>query len=92
MVIFIKAKPKSKKEFVKKIDATHYVVAVNEPPVDNKANEAIIKSLANYFNISKSLIVITAGQNTKQKIVEVSLTLEELEKIGEPSVKQTSML
>lgn len=40
----------------------------------------------------KSKIAITAGQNTKQKIVEVSLTLEELEKIGEPSVKQTSML
>lgn len=38
MIIFVRAKPKSKKKFVKKIDATHYVVAVKEPPVDNKTN------------------------------------------------------
>ena len=45
MILYVKAKPKSKKEFIKQIDETHFVVAVHEPPEDGKANEAIRKSL-----------------------------------------------
>lgn len=92
MKIFIKAKPKSKKELIKKIDATHYVVSVKEPPINNKANDAILKSLAQYFDLPNSSIDIISGKTTKQKIIEIPLSLEELEKIGKPSAKQMKML
>lgn len=91
MKIFVKAKPKSKKEFVKKIDATHYIVAVKEPPVNNKANEAIVKLLGSYFNVSPSLVIIASGHTARQKIVEVPFAIEDLEKIGEPKQVQAKM-
>ena len=78
MKIFVKAKPKSKKEFVKKIDDVHYIVAVSEPPVGGLANQAIIKSLADYFHKPKSQIFILIGEKSKQKIIEVPITEGEL--------------
>lgn len=78
MKIFIRAKPKSKREYVKKVDNTHYIVAVKEPPVSGKANQAIIKSLAEYFHKPSSQINILHGETSKQKIIEISLTQEEL--------------
>lgn len=77
MKIFVKAKPKARKAYIKKIDDTHYVVAVNEPPVSGKANQAIIKSLAEYFSKPSSQIAIITGEKSKQKIVEIPVTLEE---------------
>jgi uncharacterized protein YggU (UPF0235/DUF167 family) len=42
MKIFVKTKPKSKENKVEKIDDQHFTVSVKEPPMDNKANLAII--------------------------------------------------
>lgn len=41
------------------------------PPVDGKANEALVKLLAEYFNISKSAISIVGGKSTPRKMVDV---------------------
>ncbi len=71
MRIFIKAKPRSKKEYVKKIDDTHYIVAVHEPSDSGKANKAIIKSLAKYFGFPPSQINIVSGETSKNKVVEI---------------------
>jgi hypothetical protein len=71
MKIYIKVKPKSKKEFVKKIDDTHYVVAVSEPPTEGKANNAVIEALAEFFQTPKSQIFIISGKSSRQKIVEI---------------------
>lgn len=73
MKIYIKVKPKSKKEFVKKIDDTHYVVAVSEPPVDGKANNAVIDMLAEFFHKPKSQIFIVSGKSSRQKIMEITV-------------------
>lgn len=68
---FILVKPKSKKEQVKKIEENHYIVSVKEPPVKGKANKAIIKALANFFDVSQSKIHIIHGEKSKQKIIEI---------------------
>ncbi len=78
MKISVKAKPKSKKEYIKKIDDTHYIVAVNKPPVKGQANQAIIESLAEYFHKPKSQIFIVNGETSKQKIIEMPIAPEEL--------------
>jgi len=78
MKIYVKAKPKSKIEFVKKIDTTHYNIAVKEPPIKGKANLAVIKSLAKYFNKSPSQISIISGETSKQKVLEVPILLDEI--------------
>lgn len=77
MKIFVKAKTKSRKEFVEKVDDTHYIVAVRDLPEHNKANLAIIDALAEYFGIAPSHISIVSGQTSREKIVEVlGLTTE----------------
>jgi len=71
MKIFIKARPSAREEKVEKISETNFVVWVKEPPVKNKANKAIIKALAQYFNIASSGVVLVAGSSSRQKIFEV---------------------
>ena len=71
MKIFVKVKPGAKKEEIVKIDEIHYIVSVKEPPVNGRANVAIIKALAVYFNTSPSRVNILSGRTSKQKIVEI---------------------
>lgn len=71
MKIFVKAKPLSKKENVEKVDELNFIVAVKEPPKNGKANRAIIKALAAYFNVAASRIRLISGFSAKQKIFEI---------------------
>ena len=73
MKIFVKAKPNAREEEVLKVDENHFVVAVKEPPVGGKANEAIVRALAEYFKIPKSQVRITSGHTSRQKVVEIEI-------------------
>ena len=72
MKVFVKVKPQSKSEGVTKIDEMHYVVQVKAPPVEGKANEAVIRVLSDYFNVPKSHVRILKGTQGKHKIVEIN--------------------
>lgn len=71
MKIFVKAKPRSKEERVEKIDDTHFIVSVKEPPVQRKANAAIARVLAEYFGVSVSCTKLISGFFSKEKTFEV---------------------
>ncbi len=71
MRLYIKAKPSAPCESVEKIDETHYIVAVTEPPVQGRANRAIIAALANHFNVSTSHVNIVSGHTSRQKVMEI---------------------
>ena len=71
MKIFVKAKPNSKEEKVKKIDENNFVVSVKEPPVKGKANEAIRNALAVYFKTASSCVKIISGYSSRNKIIEI---------------------
>ena len=73
MKIFIKTKPQSKEIKVEKIDVTHFVVSVKEPPEKGKANEGVRRALADHFGISKSEVEILAGHTARSKIVKIDL-------------------
>ena len=55
----------------KREDLVIYKVSVKEEPVDGKANEAIIKALAEYFDVAKSNVTLVSGQSSKQKVFEI---------------------
>ncbi|MFA6421806.1 MAG: DUF167 domain-containing protein [Candidatus Buchananbacteria bacterium] len=67
--ILVQAKPNSSKVEVEKITDQVYKVRLTAPPVDGKANDQLIKVLAQYFDVSKSNIAIKAGKNAKTKVV-----------------------
>lgn len=70
--IFIKVKPNSSKNLVEQIDAIHYIISTTAPPIQGKANAAVIELLANHLQLAKSLLSIKRGANTKQKTIEIS--------------------
>lgn len=72
MKIFVKSKPSSKKEAVEKIDGKNFIVAVKDPPVKGKANRALVKTMAKYFDVPSSSVQIVSGHTSKQKIIEIS--------------------
>jgi len=69
--IFVKAKPNSKTEKVEQINEANFNVFVKEPPVQGKANKAIILALARHFNTSPSKISIISGHNSRQKVIKI---------------------
>lgn len=71
MKINIKAKPGAKEERVERIDETNFSVWVKEPPIQGRANVAIIKALSKYFSISTTQIKLLSGFASKQKIFEI---------------------
>ena len=71
MRIFVKTKPNAKEEKMERISETHFLIAVKEPPVKGKANVAIQKALAKYFNVAPSGVKLVSGFSSKQKVFEV---------------------
>lgn len=67
----ITVKTNSQKSLVEKIDDTHYRVEVKEPPVEGRANKAVIEAVADYFALPKSAITITSGQKGKKKVLVI---------------------
>jgi hypothetical protein len=47
------------------------LVYVIEPAVDGKANKALIKLLAKYFEVSDSQVQIVHGKTSRTKIIQV---------------------
>ena len=73
MKISVKVKASSSREKVEKIDDNNYSVWVRAKPADGKANEAVIKALAGYFDIAKSKVNLVKGRTSKQKIFEIDV-------------------
>jgi len=69
--IFVKVKPNSKTDSVKRIDPAHFEIHTKSPPREGKANSAAINALARHLNIPKSQIKILAGAKSKQKVFEI---------------------
>lgn len=82
MKIFVKAKPNSKENKVippplqlwdsgQRKDE-YYIVSVKDPPKQGKANLAVIKILAEHFNVTQSNVTLVSGASSKIKVFEIS--------------------
>ena len=47
-------------------------IRLKAPPVDNAANEELIRFLAKHFDIPKSAITLLRGRTAKRKVVRIS--------------------
>ena len=72
MKIFVKVKPKANEEKVITLSDTNFKVQVKESPEKGRANRAVIRMLADYFNTSQSNIKIISGSTSKLKIIEIT--------------------
>lgn len=72
MRIFIRAKANAKTDEIEKVDPTHFRISVKEPPIDGRANKAIERAVADYFDVPPSSVRVVSGHGSKQKVVEMS--------------------
>ena len=81
--VFVRLSPKAKREGIEGThtdpDGTERIkIAVSAPPVDGKANEALIKWLAKYLHIAKSSITLVSGTTDRSKTLMIAGNAAEL--------------
>ena len=71
MRIQVKVKPNSRTEEVSR-EGDSFIVKVKEPPREGKANQAVIRLLAEHLGVPKSQVRILVGFSSKTKVIEVA--------------------
>jgi len=71
MKIQVKVKPSSKTEELSR-EGDNFIVKVKEPPKEGKANQAVIKLLAEHFGVPQSQVRILSGFRSRNKVIEVA--------------------
>ena len=70
MIISVRVKPGNKRPGIE--DAGEYLlVRVKEPPIDGKANTAVLKLIAGALGVAPSRVRLIAGATAKTKRVEI---------------------
>ena len=60
-------------------------LAITAPPVDGKANQAVIEFLADLFRVSKSSVVIVSGETGRNKLIAIrGMSAEQVRKVLTP--------
>lgn len=47
------------------------IVSLYEPPLEGKANRAVIEALATYFKTKRSNVILVSGEKSKNKVFEI---------------------
>ncbi len=80
MIFFIKVSPGAKKERFSLSDDGVLKCYVTAPPVDGKANAAVIAALSAALKLSKSDVCVVSGHASRFKKIEIlsAMTKDEL--------------
>ena len=70
MKIQVKVKPNSKTTEVSQ-EKDSFIVKVKELPKEGKANQAVVKLLAEHFGVPQSQVRILSGLKSRNKVIEV---------------------
>ncbi|MCB1189895.1 MAG: DUF167 domain-containing protein [Leptospiraceae bacterium] len=71
MKILVVVKPNSKKPGVDVLGDNSYLVRVNQPATEGKANKAVVDAISEHFHVSKSKVIILKGEKNKNKLIEI---------------------
>ena len=67
-LVTVRVTPGASRNEISERDGT-LVVRVTAPPVEGKANKAVIRLLAKHFGVPPSQMEIVRGQNSREKVV-----------------------
>jgi uncharacterized protein len=78
----IKVMPRASKNQIVGREGDSVKVRLNAPPVDGKANDALVKFLAASFGVSLRQVEIVAGATSRHKVVRITgVTANHLEEL-----------
>lgn len=72
MKISIIAHPNSKRPRIEEDLLGTFHVYVNQPPLEGKANKAVIEALSHHFNVKKNQVELISGAKSKNKLIEIT--------------------
>ncbi len=67
----VEVKVRASKSRVLGVKGERLSVALAAPPVDGAANEALRRTLAEWFDVSRTQVRIVAGEKSRRKVVEM---------------------
>ena len=67
----LKVKPGSRDESLTEQDDGTWLARVKAPPVDGKANAAVIALVAAHFGLRKAQVTIRSGASARMKLVQL---------------------
>jgi len=65
----LKVKPGAREDALEELDDGSWLARVKAPPVDGKANAAVIALLAKHFGLRKAQVNIKSGASGRMKLV-----------------------
>ena len=71
MKITVIAHPNAKKQRIETDLLGTIHVYVNQPPLEGKANKAVIEALAEHFKVKKNEITLLSGEKNKNKFFDI---------------------
>ena len=77
-IITIYLQPGAKKSEVVGFHNGNIKIKVNSPPVEGKANDALIQFLSDFLDIPKSFIELIAGQKSRIKKLKITGISEDI--------------
>jgi uncharacterized protein len=85
----IRVQPGAKKTAITGVygtgDETALKIAIQSPPIEGRANEALIAFLAQTLHLPKSSIHLLSGQSSRSKIIQIKgVTAAEAERLLHP--------
>lgn len=84
----VKVQPRARKNAITGSIGDALKIALTAPPVEGRANQAIINFLADFFDIPRSSVTIAGGATSRLKIIRIAgpskqVLEERLRKLGD---------
>jgi len=67
LFLSIQVQPKASRTEIVGVHNNRLKIKITAPPVDGKANEAVLKFLANTFGVAKSRVILLSGETSRDK-------------------------
>lgn len=86
VTLAVRAQPGAKKTAITGMygegDAAQLKIAVQAPPVEGRANEALVKFLAAIFSLPRTSVVLVSGELNRSKVFQLrGISLEKAREI-----------
>jgi uncharacterized protein len=77
----LRVQPRASRNAIAGVMGDAVKLAITAPPVDGKANQAVVEYLAELFDVAKSSIAIVSGETGRNKLIAVrGLSAEQVRK------------
>lgn len=70
-ILEVQVKPNARQQRIEKTETGLWIVHLQSPPVDGKANQELMRLLAKELGVPKSRLHIKAGTHSRRKLIEV---------------------